>query len=437
MKKGIIVLITISLLLGILWSINRDQKPDKSVETFIKQEQNMVISLNYPKTNIKKLDGNIKHQVHQIYDDFIKEYSTITNNNDISELNIDYSYQFINDRYINIVLEEFVNENTLNHPKNKLYTYVFDIKKNKFLSLSDVIDQNDLKKITVQIQKQLLKEYPESINTKSLSGTITPEYKHFTHFTFDDENLILYFNPYELSSDYYHIIDIEIPLENINLKLDLELGTNIEKQPIVTKTTSQIIDPNKKMIAITFDDGPGRYTKDILKILKKYDAYATFFVLGNKVEIYDESTRAIMKQGSEIGNHSYNHKWLIKLKKDEFIDQINMTQDIIERTTGYRPKVLRPTYGDVNETMKKNTDLDIVLWNIDTLDWKIRNPKKIANRVIGKVEDGDIVLMHDTHKQTVEALKLILPKLKEEGFQFVTISELKEARTIKKYNVSK
>ncbi|HJF40970.1 MAG TPA: polysaccharide deacetylase, partial [[Clostridium] spiroforme] len=100
--------------------------------------------------------------------------------------------------------------------------------------------------------------------------------------------------------------------------------------------------------------------------------------------------------------------------------------------TGITPKVLRPTYGSVNDTIRKNTNLDIVLWNVDTLDWKIKDPKQIANRVIGKVEDGDIVLMHDTHKRTVEALKIILPELKKEGFQFVTVSELKEAQLLRK-----
>ena len=186
------------------------------------------------------------------------------------------------------------------------------------------------------------------------------------------------------------------------------------------------------MIAITFDDGPGRYTKDILKTLTKYDANATFFVLGNKVEVYDETAREIVKQGSEIGNHSYNHKWLIKLKSDDFVDQVNQTQSIVKRITVITPKVLRPTYGSVNDTIRKNTNLDIVLWNVDTLDWKIKDPKQIANRVIGKVEDGDIVLMHDTHKRTVEALKIILPELKKEGFQFVTVSELKEAQRLRK-----
>lgn len=437
MKKIIIVLITLSLIIGIFWSIRRDKKIKQEVETFIKQDQHMVISIIYPKTNQPKLDQKLKQQIEQIYDAFMKEHTINSNSKERSELNVDYKYNKVNNRYLNIVLDEFINSNQLAHPITKRYTYVFDTKENRFLTIEDLMTKEEAKKLTIRLQKQLIKEYPNCVDIKLLSTKITPEYKNLTNFTFTSEDLTFYFNPYEISPGYCGMLQTTVPLDQLNLKIDIELGEEEKKTEKVTKLTTKTIDPNKKMIAITFDDGPSKYTKDILSILKKYDACATFFVLGNKVEIYDESTREIIKQGSEIGNHSYNHKWLIKLKKDEFMDQVNMTQDIIERTTGFRPTLLRPTYGDVNDVIKKNTDLDIVLWNVDTLDWKIKKPKRIASRVIGKVKDGDIILMHDTHKQTVEALKLILPELKKQGFQFVTVSELKEARIIDKLNVTK
>lgn len=431
MKKIFVCIITLSLIIAIFISFKRDHEIKKDVETFIKKEENMVISLNYPKTNIRKLDHEIKTKVDTIYNTFTEDYATTHS----AELNVDYKYQLIDERYINIILEQFINTPNNDYPINKIYTYVFDIKTNKFLNLKDIMSKEEISKLEIRLKEQLIKNYPSYINVKELSSKNIIKDKLSTNFTFDNETLTIFINPNTISS-YPYILDIKFPLETIDFTLDIELGNSKKKSTHVSKLTNQIIDPNKKMIAITFDDGPGRYTKSILQLLKKYDASATFFVLGNKVEIYDESTKEIIKQGSEIGNHSYNHKWLIKLKKDEFINQVNMTQDIIERTTGVRPKLLRPTYGSVNNTIKNNTDLDIVLWNVDTLDWKIKNPKRIASRVIGKVKDGDIILMHDTHKQTLEALKIILPKLKEEGYQLVTISELKEAQAIRKYNVS-
>lgn len=432
-KKWVILLITLSLLIGIYFSIQRDQNIQKNVETLIIHDENMVIGINYPKTGISPLDTKIKNQVDQIYQDFIKEYGITKNENESAELNIDYHYNIVSVHYINIVLEKFISSSSLAHPINEIYTYVYDSNDKRFLGLEDLITQEELEKLVPKIQKELMDQYPECFSVQQLNQNLSPIFKNFPLFTFTNEDLNLYFNPYEIADHSCGIIDTTIPLDHINLKIeDIEFGSNTTKEYTVLKETSKIIDPNKKMIAITFDDGPGRYTKDILKTLTKYDANATFFVLGNKVEVYDETAREIVKQGSEIGNHSYNHKWLIKLKSDDFIDQVNQTQSIVKRITGITPKVLRPTYGSVNDTIRKNTNLDIVLWNIDTLDWKIKDPKQIANRVIGKVEDGDIVLMHDTHKRTVEALKIILPELKKEGFQFVTVSELKEAQLLRK-----
>lgn len=432
-KKWVILLITLSLLIGIYFSIQRDQNIQKNVETLIIHDENMVVGINYPKTGISPLDTKIKNQVDQIYQDFIKEYGITKNENESAELNIDYHYNIVSVHYINIVLEKFISSSSLAHPINEIYTYVYDSNDKRFLGLEDLITQEELEKLVPKIQKELMDQYPECFSVQQLNQNLSPIFKNFPLFTFTNEDLNLYFNPYEIADGSCGIIDTTIPLDHINLKIeDIELGTNTTKEYTVLKETSEVIDPHKKMIAITFDDGPGRYTKDILKTLTKYDANATFFVLGNKVEVYDETAREIVKQGSEIGNHSYNHKWLIKLKPDDFIDQVNQTQSIVKRITGITPKVLRPTYGSVNDTIRKNTNLDIVLWNIDTLDWKIKDPKQIANRVIGKVEDGDIVLMHDTHKRTVEALKIILPELKKEGFQLVTVSELKEAQILRK-----
>lgn len=434
-KKWVILFITLSLLISIYFSIQRDQNIQKNVETLIIHDENMVIGINYPKTGISPLDTKIKNQVDQIYQDFIKEYGITKNENESTkaELNIDYHYNIVSVHYINIVLEKFISSSSLAHPINEIYTYVYDSNDKRFLGLEDLITQEELEKLVPKIQKELMDQYSECFSVQQLNQNLSPIFKNFPLFTFTNEDLNLYFNPNEIANGSCGIIDTTIPLDHINLKIeDIELGTNTTKEYTVLKETSKVIDPHKKMIAITFDDGPGRYTKDILKTLTKYDANATFFVLGNKVEVYDETAREIVKQGSEIGNHSYNHKWLIKLKSDDFMDQVNQTQSIVKRITGITPKVLRPTYGSVNDTIRKNTNLDIVLWNVDTLDWKIKDPKQIANRVIGKVEDGDIVLMHDTHKRTVEALKIILPELKREGFQFVTVSELKEAQLLRK-----
>ena len=137
------------------------------------------------------------------------------------------------------------------------------------------------------------------------------------------------------------------------------------------------------------------------------------------------------KNGNEIGNHSYNHRWLTKLSAKEQIEQISKTQYIIKKYTGYTPIYLRPTYGSVNQKLRNNTDLEIILWNVDTRDWKYKNVNTIVNNALKDVKDGSIILMHDTYKRTSEAVEILVPKLIEKGYQIVTISELKEAKKIK------
>ena len=424
MRKIMIFFITLFLSISIIFSIINDYKIKNEVNTIILKENNLAIGINYPTTNIKKLDLEIKKQVDSIYDDFIKEYGLDNNN---SELNIDYSYNITNERYINIVLEKYISNS--NKLISKLYTYVFDVKQNRFLTLKDLINEKDLKYISSYVQKELLSKYKDSIGINELNNILSPDYKNYNLFTFNDQKLYLYFD----FTSFKDIVDVEIPLENINLKIPIEMGTTVQNTVKVKKVKNKVIDPNKKMIALTFDDGPSKYTDKIIDLLNKYDASGTFFILGNKVEMYKETLIKMVEQGSEIGNHSYNHKWLIKLNKNDFINQVNQTQSILKSTIGYTPTLLRPTYGSVNDEIKNNTTLDIVLWNIDTLDWKLKNYKDIANRVIGKVDDGDIVLMHDIHEKTLKALEIILPKLKEEKYQFVTVSELKKAQELRKY----
>lgn len=208
-------------------------------------------------------------------------------------------------------------------------------------------------------------------------------------------------------------------------------NNNIKVNTIVSEES---IDYNDKVIALTFDDGPSIYTEKIIEYLYNNDCVGTFFVLGNKVSNYKNTLIKSISYGNEIGNHSYDHKWLIKLKKDKMFEQIEKTQEIIKKETGYTPKILRPTYGSVNNTLKKITDLDIILWNVDTLDWKYKSINKIVIRATKNLKDGNIILMHDVHKRTFLALKKIVPIIKEKGYKCVTISELNEIKKLRKYD---
>ncbi|HPF82709.1 MAG TPA: polysaccharide deacetylase family protein [Bacilli bacterium] len=195
-------------------------------------------------------------------------------------------------------------------------------------------------------------------------------------------------------------------------------------------------DLKKKYVALSFDDGPSKYTNDIINYLYENDCQATFFVLGNKLSYYQDTLNNMISKNNEIANHTYSHPWLTHLNNNEILEEINKTQDLIINITGYTPKLFRPSYGDINKKLRNLIKLNIVLWTNDSSDWKYKSSKTIASNVIRHIKENDIILMHDTYKRTRDALKIIIPKLKELNYEVITISELleiKELREIYRY----
>ncbi len=179
-----------------------------------------------------------------------------------------------------------------------------------------------------------------------------------------------------------------------------------------------------KRIAFTFDDGPSIYTSSIMAILEKYNAKATFFVLGTRVEMYPDLVKKLHDQGHEIANHSYNHKRLTTLNNNDILFQINHTNNLIMNVIGVEPTLLRAPYGIADDRVKSLTTMRFVNWNIDSLDWKYRNASNIIHRVRSDARNNDIVLMHDLYASTLNSLDPLLASLSEQGYEFVTVSEL-------------
>lgn len=196
--------------------------------------------------------------------------------------------------------------------------------------------------------------------------------------------------------------------------------TNYEYDVVINRK----IDKSKKMIALTFDDGPNYNTSKIIDVLNKYDIKATFFVLGSRAINNKDILKKMVDSGMEIGNHTYNHLLLTKYDEDKIRSEIEDTSDVIYSATKKRPKLLRPSYGSVNNKIKKVANMPIIIWDIDTLDWKYHNSKRITSRVVNKVRDGDIILMHDIYSASLNALSNIIPILQDNGYEFVTIDEL-------------
>lgn len=191
------------------------------------------------------------------------------------------------------------------------------------------------------------------------------------------------------------------------------------------------VDPKKKLIAFSFDDGPSRKnTEKILKALDKNNARATFFMLGQNAKYYPDLVKKVEESGNEVAGHSWNHPLLTKLGKKGVKKQMSQMNEAIASVTGSDVGLLRPPYGSINRTVKNTVKDPLILWSIDTLDWKTLNADKTADAILKQAKDGDIILMHDIHAPTAEAVKKVLPKLEKKGFQVCTVSELLEARNI-------
>ena len=187
----------------------------------------------------------------------------------------------------------------------------------------------------------------------------------------------------------------------------------------------------EKSVALTFDDGPHpTLTAEILEILKEYDIPATFFVVGENAKRYPSIVRRILADGHELGNHTYSHIRSDKVEKNVFEREILSCTETIHEITRQAPTLFRPPEGAINDNLRdlcKELDYRIVLWSIDTEDWRHTPPEEIVSRVIREVKGGDIILMHDyigKGSPTPAALKKIIPALIARGYRFVLVSEL-------------
>lgn len=184
------------------------------------------------------------------------------------------------------------------------------------------------------------------------------------------------------------------------------------------------LDAGKPMVALTFDDGPySPVTDKILGVLDKYDAKATFFCVGNRIGAYAESVKKAYSQGCQLASHTYEHKALNSLKKNQITAQVKKTDAALQKVIGCSTTALRPPGGFVNDKVRKTVKVPMVCWNVDSEDWKSRNTKKILKRC-RSIGDGDIVLMHDLYPTTAKAVATLVPQLYKKGYQMVTVDEL-------------
>jgi len=199
--------------------------------------------------------------------------------------------------------------------------------------------------------------------------------------------------------------------------------------PGTAKVTFSRVNVNGPYIAMTFDDGPsGPNTPRLLDLAAKDHIKLTFFLIGENAAHYPQLVQRELAEGHEVGNHSYTHPDLAKMSDDAVRAEIQKTQDAIIAASGYRPILMRPPYGAMTPKQRLWVSHDfgfkIILWDVDPLDWKRPGPDVVASRIIAATRPGSIILSHDIHSQTVDAMPKVFDTLLAKGYKFVTVSEL-------------
>lgn len=191
-----------------------------------------------------------------------------------------------------------------------------------------------------------------------------------------------------------------------------------------------------KLVAITFDDGPGPYTEKLLDALKERNVKATFFVVGYKLSGSRDIILRQYNEGHQVASHSWDHPQLTKLGVSSLQRQINNTADGIREITGQSEVYLRPPYGSHNSTVRSYAGGPVILWSVDTLDWKYRNVETVKNNILRDAKDGSIILLHDIHPTSVDGAILAIDEMLAQGYEFTTVSELLRRRGIDPVNGS-
>ena len=183
-------------------------------------------------------------------------------------------------------------------------------------------------------------------------------------------------------------------------------------------------------MALTFDDGPGSFTGRLLDCLEKNNARATFFMVGTEIASFPEEARRMAELGCELGNHTYDHTDLTTVTSDQIVSKLGQVDSLLTELTGQASTVVRPPYGAVNDTVRASVNTPIILWSIDTLDWKTLDAQKTVDTVMENVQDGSIILMHDIFSTSVDAAEILIPRLIQEGYELVTVHELAAAKGV-------
>ncbi|UOQ45212.1 polysaccharide deacetylase family protein [Halobacillus salinarum] len=415
------------------------------METDIEQFSDYQVTIHYPQTPNSQVNQTIIDYVNQRKNTFKKESfqaSDVQKDNNPHELHVNFHVLY-EDSNVFVVRFDERTEWGSSRSKKTMTMMNFDKTTGTQIKLTDLFKENDgisafSKQAVQEAAKQLHSHKNALVNQLKSSLASNPE--NFEDFALTNNKVSIYLNDLDLPGN--------VPLEKLDIKkkqLKNVLDSAYLKESTPYKETtekvetsksknnsadvksqSQVLDNKDKVIALTFNDGPHpKVTTKILKTLTKYDAKATFFMIGQRAQYYPDVVREVYNQGSQIGNHTWDHSKASSLKAEELEEELSSTQDVIQKITGEAPQVMRFPF-EVKPLKSIDTSLRLTPYNISVSDWQDQKPEEIAAEVTAKAKDGSIIMLHDLYPATAEAVEQIVPQLTKQGYRFVTIEELQQ-----------
>ncbi len=445
MKKFICLLLTGALLFlcGCAGTDEKPQQPDSVLQeyldnideyevpvreygspaSYIHMDEKLVIGIMYPETEVAFLNKEINKWISGIVEEYKAEAYNAPAQIDNAELTVSYESYRADENTVSVVMRGTYFAPYMAHPEDIVKTFNADIEAKKIFSVGELFAGDSREKF----ENMVIKE------SGVAKADVDSHFLDSGYLTRDSLVVVLERGAYLAMSEGTKIISFDYTEIADLLKKSFEGNAEApvpeEDAYVDIRGEEYIIDPDKPMLALTFDDGPSAHTDRLLDIFAEHGGKGTFFVVGNLIDSRKNTLKRIVAQGHEIGNHSWNHRQLTNLSDEEVKDQIMMTNAKIYDVSGVDCRIVRPPYGACNDSVRavgKTLGVSFVNWSVDTLDWKTKNADAVYKEIMQDASDGAIILCHDLHKTTVDAMERVIPELIAKGYQLVTVSQLME-----------
>ncbi|MFJ7731365.1 polysaccharide deacetylase family protein [Lysinibacillus sp. NPDC097231] len=404
--------------------------PGIRIVTDVSNDTLTPFAIHYPQTDNEAFNNAVLQYITDSKENYLTSMKKNKDKEAMGELNISLETFPYQKHYYSFVLTKTLYLGGANQEVSTK-TFVINNETGEQINIKTLLqnDENNLSTLAAHVRKDLQQnlQLKDALFNDEFLKAAEPKWSNFSRFAIADDSLQFYFDEYEIASGTVGAPIVKLPLSLINplLASDFQIAMETIKPTIPAAKG----DPNVRRIALTFDDGPHpKVTEQILNILDKYHAKATFFMLGSRVQYYPDVARDVLARGHEIGNHTWNHPVLTKLTQEQVVNQYTSTAKELEKAINQNATVFRPPYGATNDAINAEIPIPVVLWTIDTLDWKHRNAQQLLPHVQNNLHNNAIVLMHDIHQSTADGLDAVLAYLQGQGYEFVTVSEILQYR---------